>query len=1283
MFAPRTNTISPNSTPSNFGGSNHAFIQPKLNIGQPGDKYEVEADKAADQIVARKEQSPSSFIAPAPIIQKQSEEDVQKQETENEIVQQKPVVESITPLIQRKNSEDEDVVQTKCAACGKEKEIQKKNNNDFTSSIQTKESVTRAHTIQQKCACHKDESAIQRKEQGKDKESTLKTAMQQMQSNQSFESRLATSKGKGNKLDNNTQAEMESGFGADFSNVRVHTDSEATSMSQEIGAQAFTNGKDIYFNEGKYNPQSDTGKHLLAHELTHTIQQGASSSKDIQRIEMPGFVQDGLDIVSGTYDNAVDMVADGMYDVGEALGVNDEILEAYEMAEDVYDAATEYLIKAKDWLLTTAGQAARALVEALGGTMNVTEEGIIITFPKTCPIEAKTFDIEIPPIEQELLYPAFIFPVIVGVIDGVFIGGIGGKMVIDPEMNMQLGPFCLEGARMVINPLTGNFSAEGGVSATAAVSMGAEVRGAIKADLSFMGIALIGEIPIPLDISLVSIEGGLAGLGRGIGAGKKTLEGSLGYNNGSLVMNSSDQLDLGLAADLFIGAYGQMDIGGFNFCRLYWDLFEWHEQIGAMFNTSTSIVIGPNPSYTETTTAEIGEFPFNEYELLLGRGGFKDDCPFEDMLCWLAEKFGHFPSQNDGTWKDYGAGVEFREGPLEVFGRDPKRASGAKCRGACGPDCDTCNHEDKHRYKDPETGEIWEYTNFEDCNTHTGCKEHDAGFDWAAETKGESKENEGIIPSFLKYWHMLANLECFCNYEARECVGWIKGKPPYEGKLLFADSVTKVTGKDVGEGDSLHDKIQAIEIFFFDKDPEEHKLFIEIKESGEVIIMMASDDPGPLKDKNLDEQRNDDTDTPEEETLLRRGEELRKELVDFIHKHLKNIKGGEDETTANSIRNEVTAKLQVIAETVSEGGIDHNAEIPKSYVSYEMESKRAKKVTAFPLTNKPGNTTGSKPTTDDEIPLGWPHVRSFDLFPDKNNDLRITNWVKFHLLHNKKMHGPGVVWNLVPAAGKDNANYYRSIEEPMEKKLKGAKNSHRIFSFDVTVNNYRKATDEKPYLSDFPESLTVNAKEYNNDLTEKETIYNGKPFKFQVLPKDSRPEGEAGSFIIVDGGEPNLIRFTKLDTFGARVVAKMDKYSTVPTFSETLVEIAKNRESFKTRVGYLRNIKDSLGEFRRDKVLEAMIYLFSESDTNINIVSELESKAIIYDALLEENTTETLNKSFNEAVKRNNNLKESEIKKRVREKFKLAETTLRGYLKGDREPNPYLIKGIREYLDTL
>ena len=86
----------------------------------------------------------------------------------------------------------------------------------------------------------------------------------------SIENKINSSKGSGSPLDGSTRGEMESGFGNDFSDVRVHTGSEAQQMSKDLNAQAFTHGQDIYFDQGKYNPQTSSGKHLLAHELTHS-----------------------------------------------------------------------------------------------------------------------------------------------------------------------------------------------------------------------------------------------------------------------------------------------------------------------------------------------------------------------------------------------------------------------------------------------------------------------------------------------------------------------------------------------------------------------------------------------------------------------------------------------------------------------------------------------------------------------------------------------------------------------------------------------------------------------------------------------------------------------------------------------------------------------------------------------------------------------------------------------------------------------------------------------------
>jgi hypothetical protein len=78
----------------------------------------------------------------------------------------------------------------------------------------------------------------------------------------------------GQQLDHETRGFMESRFGADFSDVRVHTDTRAAQSADALAANAYTTGRDIYFAAGKYAPGSHEGQHLLAHELTHTVQQG-------------------------------------------------------------------------------------------------------------------------------------------------------------------------------------------------------------------------------------------------------------------------------------------------------------------------------------------------------------------------------------------------------------------------------------------------------------------------------------------------------------------------------------------------------------------------------------------------------------------------------------------------------------------------------------------------------------------------------------------------------------------------------------------------------------------------------------------------------------------------------------------------------------------------------------------------------------------------------------------------------------------------------------------------
>ncbi len=92
----------------------------------------------------------------------------------------------------------------------------------------------------------------------------------------------------GHAMDAATRAFFEPRFGRDFSAVRIHTDSSAASSARSIQAHAFTAGSEIYFAPGQYAPESVEGKKLLAHELTHTIQQGASGRSSAEGIHQRG-----------------------------------------------------------------------------------------------------------------------------------------------------------------------------------------------------------------------------------------------------------------------------------------------------------------------------------------------------------------------------------------------------------------------------------------------------------------------------------------------------------------------------------------------------------------------------------------------------------------------------------------------------------------------------------------------------------------------------------------------------------------------------------------------------------------------------------------------------------------------------------------------------------------------------------------------------------------------------------------------------------------------------------
>ena len=241
-----------------------AFFQPKLKVGQPGDKYEKEADAVANKVVSKGENTPTIQNKEITSVQRymtNAEYDEQGTNTER-IEEDKRIQEK--PEVQRMGQEEEESVQTQM----EEEQVQTQEEEEESVQAQAEEEEPEVQQQQEE-----EEMPVQTKGNG-----SSNTASPQLSN------RIKQASGGGRVMDPKVRAEMESSFGRDFSDVHIHTDQEALEMNKELGAQAFTHGKDIYFNSGKYHPETATGKHLLAHELTHVVQQNAQAPKASSQI---------------------------------------------------------------------------------------------------------------------------------------------------------------------------------------------------------------------------------------------------------------------------------------------------------------------------------------------------------------------------------------------------------------------------------------------------------------------------------------------------------------------------------------------------------------------------------------------------------------------------------------------------------------------------------------------------------------------------------------------------------------------------------------------------------------------------------------------------------------------------------------------------------------------------------------------------------------------------------------------------------------------------------------
>lgn len=142
---------------------------------------------------------------------------------------------------------------------------------------------------------------------------------------------IQNSRGGGQPIDERVAARSEDVIGADFSDVRVHTDAKADQLSRKLNARAFTTGNDIFFREGEYAPNTQTGEKLLAHELTHVAQQGGNTNTAVQ----PQRVNDPAEPAEVEADKNADLVTSQTPESVQRAAEEEEVAQLQEDEEDI------------------------------------------------------------------------------------------------------------------------------------------------------------------------------------------------------------------------------------------------------------------------------------------------------------------------------------------------------------------------------------------------------------------------------------------------------------------------------------------------------------------------------------------------------------------------------------------------------------------------------------------------------------------------------------------------------------------------------------------------------------------------------------------------------------------------------------------------------------------------------------------------------------------------------------------------------------------------------------
>jgi len=250
-------------------------LQRSVQVGAADHPSEAEADRVARDVMSDMGQADTAQRAEEDELQMKRDDSVQRMEGDDELQAKRD------DTVQRAAEEEElqakfdDTVQR----AAEEDELQAKRDESVQRAAEEEElqakfddSVQRAAEEEELQAKHDD--SVQREAVGPE------VGHEGGAASHATGDAINRAKGGGRGIPENVRGKMESSFGADFSNVRVHSDGESQSLNKKVGAKAFTTGSDIFFGKSGFNPASSSGQELLAHELTHVVQQGAARSLD-------------------------------------------------------------------------------------------------------------------------------------------------------------------------------------------------------------------------------------------------------------------------------------------------------------------------------------------------------------------------------------------------------------------------------------------------------------------------------------------------------------------------------------------------------------------------------------------------------------------------------------------------------------------------------------------------------------------------------------------------------------------------------------------------------------------------------------------------------------------------------------------------------------------------------------------------------------------------------------------------------------------------------------------